>query len=133
MHLLSLLILTSSLLTVILSHPLALRQSDAVQPPFYLLRTITTAPKSEKSNLYVSAYHTGAGLNDAVLTPNIARASKGFLNDTYQAFDFETDFPWGMMMAGNANYAGEFTCSITTGIRLVKVDSGLELVRCKLI
>jgi hypothetical protein len=130
MHLLSLLILTSSLLTVILSHPLVLRQSDAFRPSFYLLRTITTAPKNEKSNLYVSAYHTGAGLNDAVLTPEITRASKGFLNDTYQAFDFETDFSWGMRMAGNANYAGEFSCSIAIGIRLVKMDSGLELVLC---
>lgn len=80
------------------------RQTNTSQ---YSLRTRTAEPSSDKNGLYVAAYHTGAGLNDAVLISDMPGASKGFLNDSYQLFDFGTHFPWGMKIGGNANYAGE--------------------------
>ena len=47
----------------------------------------------------------GAGLNDVTLQ-NDTYASIGFLNGTYQQFEFDTDFPWSMSMGGDTNYAG---------------------------
>jgi hypothetical protein len=81
--------------------------SQLSNPPRYYLKTLATDLSSDKNGLYVIAYHTGAGLNDAVLTSDIARASKGFLNDTCQLFDFGTQVSWGMNMGGASNYAGE--------------------------
>lgn len=73
----------------------------------YNLRTQTTDSSSDKNGLYVSAYHTGAGLNDAVLGSDIAGASRGFLNETHQIFDYGTSFSWGLNIGGEANYGGE--------------------------
>jgi len=53
---------------------------------------------------------SGAGINDVVLEANRITAAKGFLNGTYQEFNFGTDFRWGLNMGGAANYAAwEFT------------------------
>jgi hypothetical protein len=73
----------------------------------YHLKTRTTDPSSDKNGLYVSSYHTGAGLSDAVLTSNKTHASRCFLNDTYMLFDFGPDVPWGMNMGEATNYAGK--------------------------
>ncbi|KAI9697997.1 MAG: hypothetical protein M1836_004350 [Candelina mexicana] len=54
--------------------------------------------------LYLSAYHTGAGLNDATLGPD--HGIRGFLNGTRQRFDLGTEFLWGLSLASNFNYAG---------------------------
>lgn len=106
MHFRALVILASQLLFPITSVASAIshHQSNSSE---YKLRTQTTDSLSDKNGLYVTAYHTGAGLNDAVLGSNIARASRGFLNDTHQLFDFETTFPWGLNIGGGANYGGE--------------------------
>lgn len=92
--------------TTILAAPLSPRQDTITE---YYLKTRTLDPSSNKNGLYVIAYHTGAGLNDVILTSDLTGASKGFLNDTYQLFDFGTEFPWGMNMGGDADHAGEFT------------------------
>jgi hypothetical protein len=102
-----LLLFTSSLLFFPLLAFTSPLLSQLSNPPRYYLKTLATDLSSDKNGLFVIAYHTGAGLNDAVLTSDIARASKGFLNDTYQLFDFGTQFSWGMTMGGAANYAGE--------------------------
>jgi hypothetical protein len=46
----------------------------------------------------VTGYHTGAGTGDVALTSNATYALKGFLNGTYQQFDYNTSFPWGLYL-----------------------------------
>jgi hypothetical protein len=41
-----------------------------------------------------------------VTLEGIENASIGFLNGTYQQFDYDTPFPWGLNMGGADNYAG---------------------------
>ncbi|KAF2723839.1 hypothetical protein K431DRAFT_282532 [Polychaeton citri CBS 116435] len=79
----------------------------------YLLHTSLKPHQPKKSrfnDLYLYSYHTGAGLGDAVLTPNSTVASKGFLNGTNitsptgkkfynQEFDLGGDFPWALVPA----------------------------------
>ncbi|KAG8526131.1 uncharacterized protein KY384_000124 [Bacidia gigantensis] len=79
-------------------------QPRAITPPNrYRLRTsVTHGGDPSKHGLYVSGYHTGAGLNDAVLTEGTG--SIGFLNDTYQQFDFNTTFPWSFNLISASNY-----------------------------
>ncbi|KAK5165107.1 uncharacterized protein LTR77_009204 [Saxophila tyrrhenica] len=70
--------------------------------------------KAAYSDLYLEAYHTGAGLDDAVLVPKKKSGIKGFLNGTngregdikYQnvVFDLGTDFGWSLIMAGNVEF-----------------------------
>jgi hypothetical protein len=60
-----------------------------------------------KGGLFVCGYHTGAGLGDATLCPNSSNASPAFMNGTYQQFDYNTTFPWGMYLAYDAEYAGQ--------------------------
>ncbi|KAJ5958865.1 uncharacterized protein N7479_006015 [Penicillium vulpinum] len=67
------------------------------------------------NNLYVYAYHTGAGLNDAVLTKDASIASPIYLNGTNALFDLQTDFPWGMIATGNTNYASWSPIVINAG------------------
>ncbi|KAJ5463172.1 hypothetical protein N7475_008116 [Penicillium sp. IBT 31633x] len=76
----------------------------AKEPQYFRLRSFG-ATNSEHNNLYVYAYHTGAGLNDAVLTKDASKASRAYLNGTQTLFDFKTEFSWGMVATGNTNYA----------------------------
>jgi hypothetical protein len=79
------------------------RQATNATKPFHLR---TADASNEKHNdLYVYAYHTGAGFNDAVLTSDEDTASTAFLNGTYTQFDFETPFPWGFNPIPVTNYA----------------------------
>ncbi|RJE25654.1 hypothetical protein PHISCL_01981, partial [Aspergillus sclerotialis] len=65
----------------------------------------TSSQKTEHNNLYVSAYHTGAGLNDAVLTKDAGTARPAVLNGTNVEFQLGGELTWGMMMPGDTNYA----------------------------
>ena len=80
----------------------------------YVLKTNSSNPAF--SNLYLESYHTGAGLNDAVLVPAIpgSKFANGFLNGTYQQFDFGTAFPWGMYME-TPTYGYFFNVHINVG------------------
>ena len=70
--------------------------------------------KERYNNLWLEAYHTGAGENDAVMVKDQAAAIKGFLNGTNgkeagvtyqnQVFDLGNSFPWTMVMAENVNF-----------------------------
>jgi hypothetical protein len=68
----------------------------------------TGATNDNHNNLYVYAYHTGAGLNDAVLSKDASIASSVYLNGTNALFDLKTEFPWGMIATGDTNYACEY-------------------------
>ncbi|CAG7937285.1 unnamed protein product [Penicillium salamii] len=65
------------------------------------------ATNQEHNNLYVYAYHTGAGLNDAVLTKDVNAASSVYLNGTNAFFDFNTELLWGVVATGDNKYTCE--------------------------
>lgn len=80
----------------------------------YNLKTCLKPGQPDKSrfdNLWLYAYHTGAGLNDAVLDPNRTEyAIKGFLNASLgsgsgdqQIFDLGNPFPYALDMVAYAN------------------------------
>ncbi|OCT52583.1 hypothetical protein CLCR_10785 [Cladophialophora carrionii] len=98
-------ILTASLLSVLsltTASPLDTRQTQTVTPPaLYYLRTkvVNGAHKdtgSNKTNLYVYSYHTGAGLGDAALSSNKSTAWQGYLNGTQQLMTYPNNAigPW---------------------------------------
>ncbi|KIW68618.1 hypothetical protein PV04_04552 [Phialophora macrospora] len=98
-------ILTASLLSILslaTASPLDTRQTQTVKPPaLYYLRTkvVNGAHKdtgSNKTNLYVYSYHTGAGLGDAALSSNKSIAWQGYLNGTQQLMTYtnNTIGPW---------------------------------------
>lgn len=74
-----------------------------------VLPTENEGLKSHFSNLWLSSYHTGAGLNDVVFTTDCNASSVGNLSSTNltssttpyynQLFDLGTDFLWGLQMA----------------------------------
>ncbi|KAJ5562571.1 hypothetical protein N7535_002982 [Penicillium sp. DV-2018c] len=78
--------------------------ADAKESEHFHLKT-SGATNSDHNDLYVYAYHTGAGLNDAVLTKDVKTASSVYLNGTQALFDLKTEFPWGMVATGDTNYA----------------------------
>lgn len=70
-----------------------------------------------RTNSYLSAYHSGAGENNVTLVAR-SEATKTFLdpNGGYQEFDLGVGYPWGFVMLGK-----------TTGIEaasLVGIDAG---------
>jgi hypothetical protein len=93
---------------------LALLASAVAATPILIARNTTTnfhlkttgASNSAHNDLYVYGYHTGAGLNDAVLTSDVGTASPAFLNGTNVQFALDTPFPWGLYMVGQNNYGG---------------------------
>ncbi|KAI9372751.1 hypothetical protein BJX61DRAFT_424483 [Aspergillus egyptiacus] len=82
---------------------LTVRQDNATNSTFYL--KTSNAENPDHNDLYVYGYHTGAGLNDAVLTPDRDTASTAFLNGTRLQFDYNSTFPYGMLPVGVTNYA----------------------------
>ena len=64
------------------------------------------ATNQEHNNLYVYAYHTGAGPNDAVLAKDVNTASSVYLDGTGTFFDFNTKLLWGVVATGD----NKFTC-----------------------
>jgi len=80
-----------------------------------VLRTRVLTGDFSKDGLYIQAYHTGAGLNDATLTSNISEASPVYLNESYLLFDLDSDFPWGMKLAYNQYYTEWLDVEINAG------------------
>jgi len=108
---------TITILSVVASavgQSLSLNTSEA-----YYLRTQLKSNQTgqgKHEDLWLSAYHTGAGLNDAVLNSNRSRAIAGFTNATnitnpdggffqYQEFDLGSAFPWGLYIQGGDAYS----------------------------
>lgn len=65
---------------------------NATSRKYYLKTTVIYGGPITKGDLYIEAYHTGAGTNDAVLVPKTPDAvlATGFLNGTYQVLPFQT-------------------------------------------
>lgn len=63
------------------------------------------AGNSRHNSLFVYAYHTGAGFNDAVLSTDGTDASPFYLNGTLALANLGTDYPWGMIATSDTNYA----------------------------
>lgn len=55
---------------------------------------------TNNNGIAVVQYHTGAGFNDATLTPDKSGAAKGWYNasGTYQMFDLGSGIPWGLTL-----------------------------------
>lgn len=83
-----------------------LTTNGTITPPsrYYLETRVKGYGNEDKNGLYVSGYHTGAGENDVTLE-SIDVASVGFLNGTNQQFNYDDDYPWGMVMDIYDNYA----------------------------
>ncbi|KAI9829331.1 MAG: hypothetical protein M1819_006394 [Sarea resinae] len=123
MHsLLSLSVLLLSALTLTAASPAPIshdHKRDVAPTQQYYLRT-SLVPGSNGSSahdgLYLEAYHTGAGLNDAVLVANKTHAAVGRLNGTYQEFTLgESSTPYGLYIEGDTNYAAWDPAVINAG------------------
>jgi hypothetical protein len=88
-----LLFLLASFLWLVFSSP-AVSPRQVSPPQQYYLRTsivdATNDTGTPKGGLYVTSYHTGAGLSDATLTPNLTDALPGYLNTTVDPDSGET-------------------------------------------
>lgn len=94
------------LASAVTASPLLSRADQTTTKDFHL-KTSSASNNDAHNNLYIYAYHTGAGLNDAVLSSNADDASKAFVNGTHLQFDLGTPFPWGVNMVGATNYGGK--------------------------
>jgi hypothetical protein len=108
-----------ALLPTILASPTQRRQA-ASSNEYYLQTCVISATDdhgTDKEGLYVAGYHTGAGLDDVALTSDVSVASKGFLNATYQQFDYNTPFPWYLDL-GYEPYAGACWIDLHSSLHL---------------
>lgn len=81
----------------------------------YLLKAVVTQGAVTQNNLYISSFHTGAGLGDAVMSPK-ANALPVFFNGTYVQFQAKTPFPWSFDMSGSTSYIGWAPVRINAGM-----------------
>ena len=84
----------------------SLAASSLAAPSEFYLKT-TGSNITAHNNLYVEAYHTGAGLGDPVLTTVTANAGHFYLNETYLQMDIGQEFSYGFDIGGATNYAGK--------------------------
>lgn len=103
------------LASTVSSTPLIPRSPSSSSKSFHL-KTSDASGNDNHNNLFVYAYHTGAGLNDAVLSTKADQGSPAFLNGTKVQFDLDTPFPWGLKMTGDTNYAGMFFAPLYIGL-----------------
>ncbi|KAJ6107773.1 hypothetical protein N7523_009096 [Penicillium sp. IBT 18751x] len=76
----------------------------------------TTGSKTADHNdLFLTTYHTGAGLNDAVLESSADAAAAFYLNGTTALADLGTSYPWGFEIGGDTNYADWEAVEINAG------------------
>ncbi|KAJ5722653.1 hypothetical protein N7488_000688 [Penicillium malachiteum] len=57
------------------------------------------------NNLYVYAYHSGAGLNDAVLSSNASEATPFWITNGTVYADLEDSYSWGLSINGDTDEA----------------------------
>ncbi|OAP61616.1 hypothetical protein AYL99_03819 [Fonsecaea erecta] len=89
-----------SIVSLVSASPLQARQT--IDPPArYLLQTkvVNGAHKdsgTNKTDLWLYSYHTGAGLGDAALSSNKSWAWQGYLNESQQLFTYTGNLggPW---------------------------------------
>ena len=94
-------------LTLASSLPTYANQTINITGPYYLKTKVLPGGDTSKDNLYVWAYHTGAGTNDAVLGSK-DHARPAYLNNSIQQFDLGTaGVPWSFSLPYDLNYAGK--------------------------
>ncbi|KAL1982783.1 hypothetical protein VTN96DRAFT_899 [Rasamsonia emersonii] len=101
----------AALATAVSALPLQSRQN---QNKGVVLRT-TGGHNPQHNDLYVVPYHTGAGLNDAVLTTNITKAAQFSWNGTTLQYNTGQSFSWGLNLAPDTNYAAWEPVTIDAG------------------
>ncbi|KKY13453.1 hypothetical protein UCRPC4_g06973 [Phaeomoniella chlamydospora] len=103
---------TLSLASSAIASPLTKREST-----FYLQTSLRNgSTDTTKENLYLEAYHTGAGFNDATLN-SFDTAAKAFLNGTNLQFDLGQgdEYPWGLVLYADTNYAAWDPVEVNVG------------------
>lgn len=102
------------------SFPLNIDKVESAAPPaLYYLQTqvVGTGPDcgSDKNNLWLYSYHTGAGLGDACLSANKSDAMQAYLNKTEQLFTYPANTIGGWPMAIEfGEYQGKCTAKART-------------------
>lgn len=67
------------------------------------------------NGLYPITYHTGAGLNDAVLTPYCVSGVEGYIDANQWVFDLGTPFPWALALGPPQPYQSWNNVMINAG------------------
>lgn len=101
----SLALLASAVMAMPANPAIQRRQAANTTAPFFL--KTSGGANEQHNNLYLTAYHTGAGFNDAVLESSNQNAAKAILNGTNVQFELGTSFPWGLDMGAATNYGGK--------------------------
>lgn len=81
-------------------------------PVAYYLQTRALDSSSDKNGLFAIALQTSFGINDVILTSNMDDASQGFLNDSYQYFNLDTAYEWGLDLGVGADHDGGLSCTL---------------------
>lgn len=101
--------LTNLTITVSAAPAASDRVTTVPLPPRYYLQTKVDGKHkdcgSNKNDLFLTSYHTGAGLGDATLVSNKTHARVGYLNDTQQLFASDIG-PWPLAVYWGS-YQGE--------------------------
>merc|ERR1711900_96070 len=113
-----------SLITFSTASPLLQTRQTIDPPPLYYPRTKVVNGDhkdtgSNKSDLWVFSYHTGAGLGDAGLSSNKSWAWEGYLNGSQQLFTYPNNEigPWPLALEYANSYQrwAEASISIALG------------------
>ena len=100
-----------SLFAVSSASPILDSRATTVPAQYYLQTKVINGDHkdtgSDKNNMYIFSYHTGAGLGDAALIANKTDAMIGYLNGTQQLFTYPENNigPWPLaIVASTGNY-----------------------------
>jgi hypothetical protein len=110
--------LSTALLALFTSATTAAPLSEAratIDPParYYLQTKVVNGNHTDhgtnKTDLWVFSYHTGAGLGDAALSSNKSWAWEGYLNGSQQLFTYpDNDVgPWPLAVVYDNSYQSE--------------------------
>lgn len=112
-------LLTTAILSVFglaTASPLLQTRQTTEPPSRYYLRTSVVNGEhidagTNKSDLWVFSYHTGAGLGVAGLSPNKTSAWEGYLNGTQQLFTYPNNEigPWPLSLVFGNSYQREYS------------------------
>ncbi len=96
--------------------PLSEEKRATIDPParYYLQTKVVNGNHTDygtnKSDLWLFSYHTGAGLGDAALSSNKSWAWEGYLNGSQQLFTYEDNEigPWPLAIVYANSYQSEW-------------------------
>jgi len=116
-------IAAAAFLSAATASPIEERQTTTTPPDRYYLRTQVEgkAPHcgTNKNDLWVYSYHTGAGLGDVGLSSNKSWAMEGYLNGSQQMFTYPGNEigPWPLAIQSGAYQQWSVaTISIAEGV-----------------